>query len=178
MTTIHIETDRFFVDGTPTYARCHFRDEPIEGLLLNSRMIQATFDDENPETVHRWAYPDSGTWDAARNVAEFIEALPIYRDHGLLAVTLNFQGGSPEGYSKEQPWHNSPASPIDLDRRASPSGVDELRRWIRAPGERRFLRRFPSRVRQQRQRSESHRQGRVRFDTPPHAGLLLRTRRR
>ena len=108
MTTIHIETDRFFIDGTPTYAGCHFRDEPIEGLLLNSRMIQATFDDENPETVHRWAYPDSGTWDAARNV---IEALPIYRDHGLLAVTLNFQGGSPEGYSKEQPYPPS-AGPL------------------------------------------------------------------
>ena len=76
----------------------------IEGLLLNSRMIQATFDDENPETVHRWAYPDSRTWDTARNVAEFIEALPIYRDHGLLAVTLNFQGGSPEDYSEEQPY--------------------------------------------------------------------------
>ena len=111
MTTIHIETDRFFIDGTPTYAGCHFREEPIEGLLLNSRMIQATFDDENPETVHRWAYPDSGTWDAARNVAEFIEALPIYRDHGLLAVTLNFQGGSPEGYSKEQPYPPS-AGPL------------------------------------------------------------------
>ncbi|HCV22433.1 MAG TPA: hypothetical protein QF604_01700 [Candidatus Latescibacteria bacterium] len=108
MTTIHIETDRFFIDGTPTYAGCHFREEPIEGLLLNSRMIQATFDDENPETVHRWAYPDSGTWDAARNV---IEALPIYRDHGLLAVTLNFQGGSPEGYSKEQPYPPS-AGPL------------------------------------------------------------------
>ncbi len=108
MTTIHIETDRFFIDGTPTYAGCHFREEPIEGLLLNSRMIQATFDDENPETVHRWAYPDSGTWDAARNV---IEALPIYRDHGLLVVTLNFQGGSPEGYSKEQPYPPS-AGPL------------------------------------------------------------------
>ena len=108
MTTIHIESDRFFIDGTPTYAGCHFREEPIEGLLLNSRMIQATFDDENPETVHRWAYPDSGTWDAARNV---IEALPIYRDHGLLAVTLNFQGGSPEGYSKEQPYPPS-AGPL------------------------------------------------------------------
>ena len=67
-------------------------------------MIQATFDDENPETVHRWAYPDSRTWDTARNVAEFIEALPIYRDHGLLAVTLNFQGGSLEDYSEEQPY--------------------------------------------------------------------------
>ena len=26
---------------------------------------------------------------------------------GLLAFTLNLQGGSPEGYSAEQPWHNS-----------------------------------------------------------------------
>jgi hypothetical protein len=30
-----------------------------------------------------------------------------WRRHGLLAVTLNLQGGSPEGYSKDQPWHNS-----------------------------------------------------------------------
>jgi hypothetical protein len=30
-----------------------------------------------------------------------------WRDHGLLAVTLNLQGGSPQGYSKDQPWHNS-----------------------------------------------------------------------
>ncbi len=33
--------------------------------------------------------------------------LPVWRQHGLLAVTLNLQGGSPEGYSKDQPWHNS-----------------------------------------------------------------------
>jgi hypothetical protein len=25
----------------------------------------------------------------------------------LLAFTINFQGGSPQGYSKDQPWHNS-----------------------------------------------------------------------
>jgi hypothetical protein len=30
-----------------------------------------------------------------------------WRRHGLLAFTLNLQGGSPEGYSKGQPWHNS-----------------------------------------------------------------------
>jgi hypothetical protein len=25
----------------------------------------------------------------------------------LLAFTINLQGGSPQGYSREQPWHNS-----------------------------------------------------------------------
>lgn len=37
---------------------------------------------------------------------EFIAAMPEWKRHGLLAVTLNFQGGSPEGYSKNQPWEN------------------------------------------------------------------------
>ena len=71
-------------------------------MLLNSRMVQATFDDANSETRGLWAYPDTGEWDAERNTAEFIEALPEYRRHGLLAVTVNF----PQGYSKEQPWDN------------------------------------------------------------------------
>jgi hypothetical protein len=33
--------------------------------------------------------------------------MPEWRRHGLLAFTLNLQGGSPEGYSKDQPWQNS-----------------------------------------------------------------------
>ena len=70
-------------------------------------MVQATFDDLNPDTRPRWAYPDTGRWDAERNVQELIAALPEYRRHGLLAITVNFQGGSPEGYSREQPWENS-----------------------------------------------------------------------
>lgn len=107
MTHVTIEGDRFFIDGEPTYKGRTWRGHRIEGLLLNSRVIQATFDDANPETRRRWAYPDTGKWDAERNVTEFLAALPIYRDHGLLAVTVNFQGGSPEGYSQEQPWHNS-----------------------------------------------------------------------
>src|SRR5258708_28107252 len=37
--------------------------------------------------------------------------LPVYRQHGLLAVTVNCQGGSPEGYSREQPWENSAFAP-------------------------------------------------------------------
>lgn len=107
MTHISIHGEQFFIDGKPTYAGREYRGYRIEGLLLNSRMVQATFDDENPETVGMWAYPDAGSWDPERNVQEFLEMLPIYREHGILALTLNLQGGSPEGYSKEQPWHNS-----------------------------------------------------------------------
>ena len=75
----------------------------IEGLLFNSRMANAIADDENPATRGAWAYAD-GDWDAERSTREFIAALPAYRAHGLLAVCLNLQGGSPQGYSWHQPW--------------------------------------------------------------------------
>jgi len=106
-TVVSIQKDKFHINGQPTYKGRTWNGKPLEGLLLNSRMVQATFDDRNPETVGRWAYPDTKKWDADRNTAEFIEMLPNWRKHGLLAVTLNLQGGSPEGYSKVQPWHNS-----------------------------------------------------------------------
>ena len=38
---------------------------------------------------------------------EFITAMDEWHRHGLMAFTINLQGGSPEGYSKNQPWHNS-----------------------------------------------------------------------
>ena len=111
MTTISNTGDQFYIDGEVTYPGRTFRGHKIEGLLLNSRMVQATFDDANPATRDRWAYPDTGVWDPQRNVREFLDSLPIYREHGVLAVTLNFQGGSPEGYSKEQPWENTALRP-------------------------------------------------------------------
>jgi hypothetical protein len=74
---------------------------------MNSRMVQGIFDDLNPDTRAKWAYPDTGKWDADRNTREFIAAMPEWRRHGLLAFTLNLQGGSPEGYSAKQPWENS-----------------------------------------------------------------------
>ncbi|MCC6166107.1 MAG: hypothetical protein IT329_02655 [Caldilineaceae bacterium] len=107
MTHVTIHGERFHLDGAPTYPGRSYRGMSIEGLLINSRMVQATFDDENPATRLRWAYPDSGVWDPERNVREFIDALPVYRAHGVLALTLNFQGGSPEGYSQDQPWENN-----------------------------------------------------------------------
>ncbi len=106
-TTVSIVGDQFFINGKPTYAGRKWRGLKIEGLLLNSRMVQGIFDDRNPKTVKRWAYPDTGKWDSERNTAEFLENMDDWRRHGLLAFTINLQGGSPEGYSNEQPWHNS-----------------------------------------------------------------------
>jgi hypothetical protein len=89
-TLVSIQKHRFFLNGQVTHP-----GTAAEGLLLNSRMVQAIFDDENPWTIGRSAYPDIGGWDPERNVQEFIEALPAYAARGLRAVTINLQGGSP-----------------------------------------------------------------------------------
>jgi hypothetical protein len=106
-TRVGIDGEKFALNGVPTYPGWSYRDRSIEGLLLNARVVQAIFDDLNPATRGRWAYPDTGAWDPERNVGEFLEQLPIWRRYGLLGLTVNLQGGSPEGYSREQPWHNS-----------------------------------------------------------------------
>jgi hypothetical protein len=106
-TQVEIDGENFLLNGRPTYAGRIWNGQRIEGLLFNTRMVQAIFDDLNPETRGRWVYPDAGVWDAERNTREFLGMLPVYRDHGLLAVTINLQGGSPESYSRSQPWINS-----------------------------------------------------------------------
>ena len=107
-TRVEINEQAFLINGTPSYAGRTYQGVKVEGLLLNSRMIQATFDDLNPETRNRWAYPDTGVWDPERNVAGFLAALPCYRKAGLLAFTINVQGGMPAPHTEDrQPWHNS-----------------------------------------------------------------------
>jgi hypothetical protein len=106
-TEVSIEGDAFYVNSRPTYQGRAWRGRKIEGLLLNARLVQGIFDDLNPATRGRWAYPDTGRWDPERNTREFVEAMPEWRSHGLLAFTINLQGGSPQGYSTDQPWHNS-----------------------------------------------------------------------
>ncbi len=108
---IQIKGEKFHFNDQPTYAGRVWKGHSIEGLLLNSRMVQGIFDDENPQTVDRWAYPDTGKWDPNRNTQEFLDNLSSWRKHGLRAITLNLQGGSPQGYSKEQPWRNSAIAP-------------------------------------------------------------------
>lgn len=106
-TTVSIVGDEFHINSRPTYEGRSWRGHKIQGLLMNARMVQGIFDDLNPETVRQWAYPDTGRWEANRNTAEFIAAMLEWRQHGLLAFTINLQGGSPQGYSRAQPWHNS-----------------------------------------------------------------------
>lgn len=106
-TAVSIHGDAFFINDKPTYVGHSYQGKKIEGLLMNSRMVQGMFDDRNPETRSRWAYPDSGAWDPERNTREFLAAMPEWRRHGLLAFTINLQGGNPRGYGRDQPWHNS-----------------------------------------------------------------------
>ena len=126
-TTVSIVGEQFHINDRPTYQGRQWNGQSIEGLLLNSRMVQATFDDRNADTVSKWAYPDTKKWDADRNTTEFIDMLPVWRKHGLLAVTLNLQGGSPEGYSKNQPWYNSA---IDSDGTLNKAYMDRLEKVI------------------------------------------------
>src|SRR5215813_3300249 len=126
-TTVTITGDAFSINGQPTYTGRSWHGLRIEGLLLNSRMVQGIFDDFNPGTQSRWAYRDTDRWDPERNTAEFCAAMPEWRAHGLLAFTLNLQGGSPEGYSAEQPWHNSA---FEADGRLRPDYLARLERVL------------------------------------------------
>ena len=157
MTEISISGDAWLINGQPTYPGRQYQGLKVEGLLMNSRMTNAVFDDENPVTHNLFAYPDTGNWDPDRNTNEFIAQLPTYRAHGLLAVTVNLQGGSPTGYYREQlfrelmetrgidapddiiwaglpspasqPWHNSAFNP---DGTLKPEFLDRTDRIIKA----------------------------------------------
>lgn len=126
-TTVSIVGEDFYINGRPTYAGRQWNGHRIEGLLFNSRMVQGLFDDRNPATAARWAYPDTGRWDPDRNTREFVDAMADWRRHGLLAFTINLQGGSPEGYSREQPWHNSA---INADGSLDPAAMARLERIL------------------------------------------------
>ena len=131
-TVVSIVGEDFQINGRPTYAGRIWNGHRIEGLLLNTRVVQATFDDLNPATAQRWAYADTGKWDAERNVREFIAALPEMKRHGLLAISVNFQGGSPEGYSHKQPWETGAFTSEGALR---PEFADRMRRVLDAADE-------------------------------------------
>jgi hypothetical protein len=126
-TSVDIDGEQFTIDGSPTYEGRSHEGTSIEGRLFNARVVHALFDDENPETVDNWAYPDTGVWDPERNVAEFLAAMPTWYDHGLRAVAFNLQCGSPEGYSTEQPWTVSAFRP---DGSLKPAWLSRLRRVL------------------------------------------------
>lgn len=106
-TLVEIKENQFLINGEPTYEGRFWKGNKIEGLLMNSRMVQGVFDDLNPETTVNWEYPDTKKWDAERNTNEFVAQMPAWKSHGLLSFTINLQGGSPFGYSQGQPWINT-----------------------------------------------------------------------
>lgn len=106
-TEVSVDGDAWLINGEPTYKGREYQGHKIEGLLLNSRMVNAVFDDDNEHTRMLWQYPDTGAWDADRNTNEFVAALPEYKAHGLLAVTVNLQGGAPLGYYRLDEFRDS-----------------------------------------------------------------------
>lgn len=109
-TVVSIKGRYFYINDSITMKGRTLDGHSLEGLLPNSRMVQGIFDDLNPATRHLWKYPDSDEWDADRNTDEFVGAMPEWRQHGLLAFSLNIQGGSPTGYGNKG-WMNPGYNP-------------------------------------------------------------------
>ena len=85
-TRIELDDKSWKINGELTY-----KGSWAEGLLLNVSMVNSTFEDRNPKTRPPGFDPD-------KNTEKFIARIPEYVSHGVLAFTLNLQGGSP-GYS-------------------------------------------------------------------------------
>ncbi len=130
-TVVSIVGEDFHLNGQPTYPGRVWQGRRIEGLLMNSRMIQGIFDDLNSQTRGLWDGPD-GPFDAERNTDRFIEAMPTWREHGLLCFNVGLQGGSPQGYSQHQPWHNSA---FEADGALRPAYMSRLDRILRRADE-------------------------------------------
>lgn len=101
-TVVEIKGNQFYINGSPTYPNRYWKNLKIEGLLMNSRMVQGIFDDLNPETAQSFAYPDTKKWDAKRNNQEFVSNMSLWHSYGLNCFTINMQGGSPTGYGNSK----------------------------------------------------------------------------
>ncbi|MDQ1327607.1 MAG: hypothetical protein QG641_890, partial [Candidatus Poribacteria bacterium] len=86
-TTVSIDGVSFRINGELTY-----KDYKLEshGRLMNVRMVNSVFDDENPKTR-----PDG--FDPEANTDRFIKSMNGYKSKGIMAFTINLQGGFP-GY--------------------------------------------------------------------------------
>lgn len=105
-TKVSIKGNQFYINDQLTYQGRYYKNHKIEGLLFNARLVQGIFDDLNPVSRDGFVYPDTKIWDPNRNTDDFLAAMPSWYAHGLLAFTLNLQGGSPLGYGNKD-WVNS-----------------------------------------------------------------------
>ncbi|MPY86772.1 MAG: hypothetical protein GEU99_02510 [Luteitalea sp.] len=149
-TVVGIRGSAFLINGEPTYtAASGFPDaDPnIAGTLLNVRAVQAIFDDANypnggtkskPYQSNTMGdvffdYPD-GTWDPDRNVQEFVDALSDWRRAGLLAFTVNLQGGGPVdgNYGEDVPMQPHYNSGFDPQGALKPAYAKRLQKVLEA----------------------------------------------
>lgn len=108
-TRVSLKDGRWIINGRPTHP-----GSPAEGLLMNVRMVNATFEDSGR--------PD---FDPEANTSRFLGRVVEYAALGVDAVTLNLQGGTP-GYEGAV---NSAFAP-DGSLRAS--YLDRVRRVVEA----------------------------------------------
>ena len=59
-TAVSIVSDEWYINGEPTFKGRKWEGVSMQGLLPNSRMVNAIFDDEHTSTQHLWSYPDTG----------------------------------------------------------------------------------------------------------------------
>ncbi len=76
-TTVAINGTQWQINGAITYP-----GTPAEGLLMNVRMVNSTFEDKKRTD-----------FDPNENTGRFILKIPQYRSYGVRAFTLNLQGG-------------------------------------------------------------------------------------
>ncbi len=108
-TQVAISGDQWMINGVPTHP-----GTAAEGLLMNVRMVNATFEDSSK--------PD---FDPEANANRFIAAIPSYAEQGVDAFTLNLQGGMP-GYE------GAINSAFESDGGLRPSYLQRVERVIRA----------------------------------------------
>jgi hypothetical protein len=109
-TVISIDGMSFRINGRLTYEGLN---PEASGKLMNARMVNSVFDDENPETR-----PEG--FDPEVNTNSFIESMNEYKAKGILAFTINLQGGNP-GYEEaiNSAFRSDGSLKLDYMRRVS-----------------------------------------------------------
>ncbi|RED98349.1 hypothetical protein C7460_11019 [Marinoscillum furvescens DSM 4134] len=85
---VSIKGKQFLINGKPTYEGRNWKSYKIEGLPINSQLVQGVFDDLNPESAEQFAYHDTNHWDAQRNNAEFVCAMREWKN--IVSMLLRF----------------------------------------------------------------------------------------
>ncbi len=149
-TTVGIRGSMFTLNGHPTYtpeAGFANANTNLTGTLLNVRAVEAIFDDANypGQGSHEHPYQSNtmgsvsfdypgDKWDPERNTSEFIAALPDWRRAGLLAFTVNLQGGGPTdgNYGENVPMQPHNNSGFDPEGNLKPAYARRLEKVIAA----------------------------------------------